>query len=106
MQSESLTMYGVNVPPAALPKRKKMMPRQSDMSFYNWETHICTTNDTPNYQVINDHPQGLMFKNKRDRKVVTVDPNENPGDNTTRVTISSPEYSQVVIYDHILCRKS
>jgi len=36
-----------------------------------------------------------------------VDPkDENPGDNTTRVEIVSPEYAQLVIYDHIIRRKT
>jgi hypothetical protein len=105
LQNESLSMYGIGTAPVA-GKRRKMMPRQSDLSFYNWETQVCVTNDTPNYQVINDHPQGLLFKNKRDRKVVGVDPKESAGDCTSRTTIISPEYSQIVIYDHIMCRKS
>jgi len=44
------------------------------MSFYNWETQICTCNATPNYQVISDNENGLLFKNKRDRKIINVDP--------------------------------
>lgn len=44
------------------------------MSFYNWETQTCTTNSTPNYQPIADNESGLLFKNKRDRKIINVDP--------------------------------
>lgn len=29
-----------------------------------------------------------------------------PGDNTTRVEIRSPEYMQIVIYDHLTRRKT
>ncbi len=43
-------------------------------SFYNWETQTATSNPTPNYQVIAENPSGLLFKNKRDRKILNVDP--------------------------------
>ena len=29
-----------------------MLPRPSDLSFYNWETQTATSNATPNYQVL------------------------------------------------------
>lgn len=51
-----------------------MTPKASDMSFYNWETQTCTTNSTPNYQPMADNETGLLFKNKRDRKIINVDP--------------------------------
>ena len=31
--------------------RKRLLPRPSDLSFYNWETQTATSNPTPNYQV-------------------------------------------------------
>ena len=43
-------------------------------SFYNWETQTSTSNPTPNYQVIAENASGLLFKNKRDRKIINVDP--------------------------------
>lgn len=43
-------------------------------SFYNWETQTSTSNPTPNYLVMADNAKGLIFKNKRDRKKVDVDP--------------------------------
>eukprot|EP00878_Enallax_costatus_P046933 GHUV01057258.1.p1 GENE.GHUV01057258.1~~GHUV01057258.1.p1 ORF type:complete len:194 (+),score=51.45 GHUV01057258.1:860-1441(+) len=32
-------------------RSKRLMPHQSDLSFYNWETHLSTSNPTPNFQV-------------------------------------------------------
>ncbi|KAI9334122.1 hypothetical protein BDR26DRAFT_867358 [Obelidium mucronatum] len=88
-------------------KTRVLMPRPSDMSFYNWETQTCTSNATPNFQVIADNENGILFKNKRDRKIINVDPREaNPGDNTTRVQIPTKEHIQVVIYDHLTRRKA
>jgi hypothetical protein len=86
---------------------KPLLPRPSDLSFYNWETLTCTSNATPNFQVIADNSSGLLFKNKRDRKIINVDPAEaHAGDNTLRVPIATKEHIQVVIYDHLTRRKT
>ena len=31
--------------------KKRLLPRSTDLSFYNWETQRATLNPTPNYQV-------------------------------------------------------
>ena len=31
--------------------RKKLLPRPTDLSFYNWDTNHSSSNSTPNYQV-------------------------------------------------------
>ena len=88
-------------------KRKKIMPKPSDLSYFNWETQTSTSNSTPNFQVIADNETGLLFKNKRDRKVINVDPTaKTPGDNSTRTEIKTTEYLQAVLYDHMTRRKS
>ncbi|XP_072449714.1 cilia- and flagella-associated protein 299 isoform X3 [Chiloscyllium punctatum] len=86
--------------------KKKLLPRSTDLSFYNWDTQNCTCNSSPFYQVATDNASGLLFKNKRDRKTVHVDPKVSPGDNTTRNIIETDLYVQVVIYDHTTRRKS
>jgi hypothetical protein len=35
---------------------------------------MITSNNTPNYQVIAESMKGILFKNKRDRKILNVDP--------------------------------
>eukprot|EP00455_Lapot_gusevi_P021869 TRINITY_DN22843_c0_g1_i1.p1 TRINITY_DN22843_c0_g1~~TRINITY_DN22843_c0_g1_i1.p1 ORF type:complete len:239 (-),score=29.34 TRINITY_DN22843_c0_g1_i1:26-742(-) len=85
---------------------KKLLPRPSDLSYYNWETQTCTSNPTPNFQVISDSETGLLFKNKRDRKTINVDPTAHCGDNSSRHQITDPNYIQIVIYDHRTRRKS
>jgi hypothetical protein len=87
-------------------RKKKLIPRPSDLSYYNWETQTSTSNPTPNFQVKADNEAGLLFKNKRDRKVINVDPNAECGDNSTRHVIKTKEYIQVVIYDHMTRRKA
>ncbi|KAI9143862.1 hypothetical protein BKA69DRAFT_1151447 [Paraphysoderma sedebokerense] len=87
-------------------RTKQLLPRPSDLSFYNWETQTCTSNATPNFQVFADDANGLQFKNKRDRKIVNVDPKAvNAGDNATRTEIRTTEHIQVVIYDQLTRRK-
>lgn len=156
-------------------RKKRLMPRPTDLSFYNWETQMSTSNPTPNFQVwrggggrgasstqqeeakavcppwgwgwgagqaqgrgrelltsaggthghftsharptstsshpntrhppactalpplqvIADNEAGLLFKNKRDRKVINVDPRAKPGDNSTRTELATAEYMQV-----------
>ena len=46
-------------------RKKKLLPKPSDLSYYNWETQLSTSNSTPLYQVIADSVTGLLFKNKR-----------------------------------------
>ncbi len=86
--------------------RKRMMPRSSDMSYFNWRTQKITCNPTPNFQVIADNEAGLLFKNKRDRKIINEDPKSRPGDNSTRFDIVTDEYTQVVLYDHVTRRRT
>jgi len=85
--------------------KKRLMPKPSDLSYYNWETKLSSFNHTPNFQVVADPEQGLLFKNKRDRKIINVDPNSPPGDNSKRITIDTTEYLQVVLYDHVTRRR-
>lgn len=87
-------------------RKKRLMPRPTDLSYYNWETQTSTSNSTPNFQVIADSESGLLFKNKRDRKVINVDPASKPGDNSIRTEIQTSEYLQVTLYDHMTRRKS
>lgn len=43
-------------------------------SFYNWKTNEVASSDSANYQVIADKQTGVLFKNKKDRNIVNVDP--------------------------------
>lgn len=88
-------------------RTKRLLPKPSDLSYFNWETQKSTANSSPNFQVIAD-ADGLLFKNKRDRKVINVDPkaSKNPGDNSSRNEIKTDEYLQVVIFDHLTRRKN
>lgn len=57
-------------------------------------------------QVIADDSLGLLFKNKRDRKVLNVDPKSSPGDNSVVQQVYGESYMQVVLFDHVTRRRS
>nr|XP_023676464.1 uncharacterized protein C4orf22 homolog [Paramormyrops kingsleyae] len=86
-------------------RTKKLLPRSTDLSFYNWNTHICTTNSSPNFEVWTEDLGGLLFVNKRDQKILNVDPQAKPGDSSLRTPLRSDLYLQVLIFDHITRRK-
>eukprot|EP01060_Flectonema_neradi_P000442 TRINITY_DN10277_c0_g2_i2.p1 TRINITY_DN10277_c0_g2~~TRINITY_DN10277_c0_g2_i2.p1 ORF type:complete len:181 (+),score=32.59 TRINITY_DN10277_c0_g2_i2:209-751(+) len=88
-------------------KTKKLLPKPSDLSYYNWKTQTLSYNNSSTFQVIADNEMGLLFKHKRDRKTINVDPKGvSPGDNSHRVVLKTDEYTQVVIYDHVTRRKN
>jgi hypothetical protein len=87
-------------------RKKRLSPRTSDLGYFHWAPHHSTSNSSPNFQVIAHNELGLVFKNKRDRKVINVDPETIPGDNSTRTEVETEQYEQVVIFDHMTRRKS
>lgn len=88
-------------------RRKKLLPRRSDLSYYNWKTHTLFYNNSLTFQVLADSELGLVMKHKRDRKTIHVDPGAtSPGDNCSRTVIPCKDYLQVTIYDHVTRRKN
>ncbi|XP_076005473.1 cilia- and flagella-associated protein 299 [Genypterus blacodes] len=80
--------------------KKRLMPRRSDLCYCNWKTHKTSCNSSLNYEVIHDDPNGLLFKSKKDKKILNVDPWSRPDEDSKRVLLHSDLYIQVVIYDH------
>ncbi|KAH9546206.1 hypothetical protein CY35_12G082100 [Sphagnum magellanicum] len=68
----------------------RFLPKEFDLSYYNWETKIAISNTTANWQVIAENETGVILKNKKDRKVLNI---------------NSGEYKQIVIFDHVTRRK-
>ncbi|CAC9454418.1 conserved hypothetical protein [Leishmania infantum JPCM5] len=88
-------------------KEKKLLPKRSDLSYYNWKTHTLFYNNSPTFQVLADSALGLVMKHKRDRKAIHVDPNSpSPGENCSRTVVPCKDYLQAVIYDHVTRRKN
>lgn len=82
--------------------KRKLIPRISDLCYYNWSTFQVRFNSSENYLVTTDINDGLQFMNKLDRKLLTVNPTGHPGDNTEIVHIRAPNYLHCMIYDHFL----
>ena len=67
-------------------KKKKLIPKPTDLSFFNWDSGHPIINNSPNFRVDANDDKGLLFRNKRDRKVINVNPwAESPGDGTERI---------------------
>eukprot|EP00037_Helgoeca_nana_P032908 m.415953 g.415953 ORF g.415953 m.415953 type:complete len:238 (-) comp29770_c0_seq1:220-933(-) len=86
--------------------KRRFMPQPTDLSFFNWETQQSKAASSPNYEVKTDTLPGIIFKNKRDRKLINPDPKMEPGDNTTRTMMRNCGYLHVVLYDHVTRRKA
>ncbi|KAM7018119.1 cilia- and flagella-associated protein 299 [Tautogolabrus adspersus] len=80
--------------------KKRLVPGRSDLCYYNWKTQVSTSNSSPNFEVIYDDPHGLLFRNKKDKKILRVDPSCGPGEDSSRTLLQSDLYVHVVIYDH------
>ncbi|XP_060894970.1 cilia- and flagella-associated protein 299 [Labrus mixtus] len=80
--------------------KKRLVPGRSDLCYYNWKTQVSTSSSSPNFEVIYDDPRGLLFRNKRDKKILSVDPSCGPGEDSIRTLLHSDLYVHVVIYDH------
>ena len=90
-------------------KRKNIVPRPSDLSYYSWEGQQIVYNDSPNFRVDVNSEAGLLFRNRRDRKVINVNPYLPPEEQNgvcTRTEIECEEYTQVVFFDHETRRKN
>ena len=55
-------------------KQKTLVLKPTDLSFYSWEGQSIHYNDSPNFKVDANSEAGLLFRNRRDRKVINVDP--------------------------------
>ncbi len=53
---------------------KLLLPRNGDLSYFNWKTQNPTASDSRNFRVIANTKVGLLFRNKLDRKDIDVNP--------------------------------
>ena len=90
-------------------KRKNITPKVGDLSYYSWEGQQIVYNDSVNFKVDANSEAGLLFRNRRDRKVINVNPYLPPEEQTgvcIREEIECEEYTQVVFFDHETRRKN
>ncbi|XP_043968349.1 cilia- and flagella-associated protein 299 isoform X4 [Gambusia affinis] len=77
--------------------KKRLMPGPSDLCYYNWKTQTSTSNSSPNFEVIYDDPNGLLFKSKRDKTM--LDPRSGSSRDSSGTLLQSDLYVHVVLYD-------
>ncbi|XP_065194166.1 cilia- and flagella-associated protein 299-like [Sycon ciliatum] len=81
--------------------KKVLLPKPTDLSYFNWNTNAQRLNSSVNYEVMSSSSDGLQFRHKQDRRFINVDPKvKDPGLGTMRVVIATDEYLQVTIYEH------
>ncbi|XP_026190629.1 uncharacterized protein C4orf22 homolog [Cyclospora cayetanensis] len=90
--------------PDILAGKKKLLPRASDLSYYNWATKVLLSRDSADFLVVAGEGSGMLFRHRRDRKLINPNPGGPPGDNTKRTEVETEELLHLVFYDHT-CRK-
>ncbi|XP_045783497.1 cilia- and flagella-associated protein 299-like isoform X1 [Maniola jurtina] len=85
---------------------KMLWPKDSDLGYYHWRHGTVRSNISRNYKPVMDTEKGLLFQNRHDHKIICPDPQQDPGQNTTKQRIYSKRYTQVEIYDHVVRRKT
>jgi hypothetical protein len=101
------------------PAQANLLPRRNDLSYFDWDSGQCVVNDSASFQVLTDQPDGMVFRYKKDRKLVHAwsqkyndgkltlpGQDEDTGANVQRVSVVSTEYLQCVFYDHLVRRKA
>jgi len=80
---------------------KRLLPRKGDLSFMNWAKFQVFGHSSPNYELLTTSSASMKFRNKRDNKIMNVDPMvKNCGENTSRTVIPAEDYKHVIIFDH------
>ncbi|XP_035436689.1 cilia- and flagella-associated protein 299-like [Spodoptera frugiperda] len=85
---------------------KTLWPRDSDLGYYHWRHGTVRSNISRNYKPVMDPERGLLFQNRHDHKIICPDPQQDPGQNTTKQRVYSSKYTQIEIYDHVVRRRS
>ncbi|KAK3780263.1 hypothetical protein RRG08_047252 [Elysia crispata] len=87
--------------------KKRFLPRPTDLSFLNWETMNVSGKESPHYKVIAKCMSGMVFRNKKDGKILNPDPFVGGhGDNSSRTVVPTTKYTSVIVFDHYNRRKT
>ncbi|XP_053625510.1 cilia- and flagella-associated protein 299-like [Plodia interpunctella] len=86
--------------------KKQLWPTENDLGYYHWRHGTVRSNISRNYKPLMDPDKGLLFQNRHDHKIVCPDPEQDPGQNTTKSRLYSERYTQIEVYDHVVRRKS
>lgn len=83
-------------------KKLYCQPKTSDLSFFNWSTMSCSHNNTKMFTVISDKKPCLMFMCNIDNFILYMNKKRCIDSGIIRQSISTQDYSQVVIYEHAI----
>lgn len=89
---------------------KHLIPRPSDLSYYNWNSQRVFSNDSTFFRVDAGHKERLSFRNNTDRKIINVDLeyiDQHSALDVKRTPIdvppldeNKPGYRQIAIFDY------
>ncbi|XP_055334733.1 uncharacterized protein LOC129585869 [Paramacrobiotus metropolitanus] len=86
--------------------RERLVAKATDISHFNWDTNVTHSNNTRNFDVIYQGPEGLQLKCRKDRRIIHVNPSrkiKNPNlEDTSRTVLRSRNHAQVVLFDHFI----
>ncbi|KAK9802027.1 hypothetical protein WJX73_003101 [Symbiochloris irregularis] len=85
--------------------RERLLPRPSDLSYYNWTTHLLSSQASTFFEVQEDNPAGLFFKHRQDRKIISVDTAQASDESCHRIVLEDPGYQQAILFDHEVRRR-
>jgi Domain of unknown function (DUF4464) len=81
--------------------RQRLTSKTSDLSYFNWDTKVTHSNNSPNFDVVFHGHEGLRLKCRKDHRIIHLNPNRQVADtnieDTTRTLIRSRNYAQVSI---------
>jgi hypothetical protein len=81
---------------------KKVQPSVNDLSYYNWRTQKCYSNESSNYSVLTNNLNGILFKNKKTRVIINVDPFQKAHELSSRIEVDTKDYLQFIFFDHVI----
>lgn len=89
-------------------EKKDLIPRPTDLSFYNWTSQKVFSNDSTFFRVDAGPKERLSFRNNTDRKIINVDLeflSKHPMTEVRRLPLfieneKEHGYQQIVIFDY------
>ncbi|KAH8377642.1 hypothetical protein KR093_006403 [Drosophila rubida] len=79
---------------------QKLMPKPSDLSYYDMRKKLVTHNDSDNYITL-AMGNSLVFLHRGDHKIIIPD-GKGAGNTFKKVMILSPSLGSIILYDHVV----
>ncbi|KAH8377641.1 hypothetical protein KR093_006401, partial [Drosophila rubida] len=79
---------------------QKLLPKSSDLSYYDMQKKLVTHNDSDNYHSL-AMGNSLVFLHRGDHKIIVPD-GKGASNTFKKVMIFSPSLGSIILYDHIV----